>query len=144
LNGDIFQGIQSRVNSVKDAATTVPSGAVATPIQYIQSKVNSIKDAIASSLPDAIAASIQEIEKYIPKNCSLGTKDFCVGTGHNTTCKNLPLSLSDLVPDIAQDLSDVVQILPDTLEKPLRVLFIRSSTYIIVSSFTLSRAMTLT
>ncbi|KAF1974495.1 hypothetical protein BU23DRAFT_567322 [Bimuria novae-zelandiae CBS 107.79] len=95
-------------------------GAIATPIQDIQSKVNSVKDAIATGLPDAIAAPIQEIEKYIPKNCSLGIKEFCVGIRHNITCKNLPLSLSDLVPDIAQNLSDVVRILPDTLEKPLQ------------------------
>ncbi|KAF2788130.1 hypothetical protein K505DRAFT_256214, partial [Melanomma pulvis-pyrius CBS 109.77] len=108
-NRDILQDIQSKINSVKDAATTGLPGAVATPIQVIQSKVNSVKDAIATGLPDAIAAPIQEIEKYIPKNCSLGTKEFCVGVGHNITCKNLPLSLSDLVPDIAQNLSDVVQ-----------------------------------
>jgi hypothetical protein len=95
-------------------------GAVATPIEDIQSKVNSVKDAIATGLPDAITAPLQEIEEYIPKNCSLGTKEFCVGIGHNITCKKLPLSLSDLVPDIAQNLSDYVQILPDTLEKPLQ------------------------
>ncbi|KAF2176534.1 hypothetical protein K469DRAFT_698391 [Zopfia rhizophila CBS 207.26] len=88
--------------------------------QDIQSKVNSVKDAIATALPDAVATPIQEIEEYIPKNCSLGTKEFCVGYRHNITCKKLPLSLSDLVPDIAQNLPDGVQVLPDTLEKPLQ------------------------
>ena len=95
--------------------------------QDIQSKVNSVTDAVATSLPDAItglpgaiADPIQDMEEYIPKNCSLGTAEFCVGYKHKITCKKLPLSLSDLVPDIAQHLPDGVQVLPDILEKPLQ------------------------
>lgn len=88
--------------------------------QDIQSKVNSVKDAVATGLPGAVAAPIEEIENYIPKNCSLGTKEFCVGYRHNITCKRLPLNLSDLMPDIVQSLPDDVQVLPDTLEKPLQ------------------------
>lgn len=115
-----MQDIRSKINSIEDVATTAFPGVVATPIQDIQSKVNSVKNAIATDFPDAIEATIQEIEKYIPKNFSLGTKEFCVGIGPNITCHDLPLILSGLVPEIAQNLSDSIQILPDTLEKSVQ------------------------
>ena len=45
----------------------------------------------------AATAIPKAIEELIPKNCSLGMKQFCVGFTHNMTCDDLPLTLSDIV-----------------------------------------------
>ncbi|XTI90844.1 hypothetical protein V2W45_1245545, partial [Cenococcum geophilum] len=37
------------------------------------------------------------IEELIPKNCSLGTKQFCVGFTYNIIYNNLLLTLSNIV-----------------------------------------------
>jgi hypothetical protein len=41
------------------------------------------------------------IEALIPKNCSIGTKKFCVGLAKNISCSALPVNLTRiLTPDI--------------------------------------------
>jgi hypothetical protein len=35
-----------------------------------------------------------EVKEMIPRNCSLGTKQFCVGFDNRLECNNLPLNLS--------------------------------------------------
>jgi hypothetical protein len=48
----------------------------------------------------------------IPRNCSLGTKQFCFGFNNRTECNNLPLNLSNIVPEaVATFVGDQVQAL---------------------------------
>jgi hypothetical protein len=48
----------------------------------------------------------------IPRNCSLGTKQFCVGFDNRTECNDLPLNLSNIVPEaVAIFVGDQVQAL---------------------------------
>jgi hypothetical protein len=47
---------------------------------------------------------------HLPRNVSFGTERFCVGfTDDKSTCNNLPLNLSDLLPSQVHDLPDLVQ-----------------------------------
>jgi len=54
--------------------------------------VQSATNAAATAIPKAI-------EELIPKNCSLGTKQFCVRFTYNIIYNDLPLALSDIVPE---------------------------------------------
>ena len=50
-----------------------------------------------SAVNTAAIAIPKAIEELIPKNCLLGTKQFCVGFTYNITCNNLLLTLSNIV-----------------------------------------------
>ena len=78
------RSFQTEVVSVANSVATAIPGAI--------SQVQSAANAAATTIPKAI-------EELIPKNCSLGTKQFCVGFTHNITCDDLPLALSDIVPE---------------------------------------------
>ena len=57
----------------------------------------------------------------IPRNCSLGTKQFCFGFDNRTECNNLPLNLSNIVPEAVTtfvgDQVQALQPLPGILTK---------------------------
>jgi hypothetical protein len=58
----------------------------------VMSKVQSAAEAIATTVPDAV-------QTILPKNCSLGTSYFCIGSGNDVSCSRLPLNLADVIPD---------------------------------------------
>jgi hypothetical protein len=87
--------------------------------QPFQSEAQSAASALTAAIPaaaskvqsgiGAAASDINTIEAWIPRNCSLGTKQFCVGFIHNTTCNNLPFNISDLIPkDVPEDVASFV------------------------------------
>jgi len=69
------------VSIANSVATAIPSA-----ISQVQSALNAAATAISKA-----------IKELIPKNCLLGTKQFCVGFTYNITCNNLPLTLSNIV-----------------------------------------------
>jgi len=60
--------------------------AIPSTISQVQSALN----AAAIAIPKAI-------KELIPKNCSLGIKQFYIGFTYNITYNDLPLTLSDIV-----------------------------------------------
>lgn len=62
--------------------------------------------AIGSKIQSAAGAAETAVEAFIPRNCSLGTRKFCVGFSDHTNCADLPLNISDIIPEaaIAQNL----------------------------------------
>ena len=66
-------------------------GRFATGIPGAISKVESAAGIIATTVPTTL-------EAILPKTCSLGTGQFCVGTAKNVTCSNLPLNLTQIIP----------------------------------------------
>jgi len=66
------------------------ANSVATAIPSAISQVQSALNAAATAIPKAI-------KELIPKNCSLGTKQFYIGFTYNITYNDLPLTLSNIV-----------------------------------------------
>src|SRR4051812_12684587 len=83
---DILQPLQTKAQSAANVAATAVPGAI--------SKVESAAKAAATAIPDADA-----IKRSIPRNFSLGTKQFCVGFSDRTEYKNLPLKISSVIPE---------------------------------------------
>ena len=54
----------------------------------IQSVVGAAKTAVSK---------INTIKTLIPRNCSLRTKQFCVGFSNYTKCNDLPLNISSII-----------------------------------------------
>ena len=102
---DIIQSLESAAQS-----------AVATAVSPAISNVESAANTAATAIPD-----ISKIGHLIPLNCSLGTKQFCVGFDDRVDCNNLPLNLSSLVPktiaSFVRDQVQVLQPLEDELKK---------------------------
>ena len=70
----------------------------------------------ASKIQSAIGtieiANIDTIKALILRNCSLGTKQFCIGFSTYTKCNDLPLNISDIIPeDIVNFVGDEIQAL---------------------------------
>jgi hypothetical protein len=53
----------------------------------------------AAGAAETAVSKINAIEALIPRNCSLGIKQFCVGFSDHTKCNNLPLNISDIIPE---------------------------------------------
>ena len=56
---------------------------------------------IQSAASAAETAAINEIEALIPINCSLGTKQFCIGFTNHTKCNDLPFNVSNIILEAA-------------------------------------------
>jgi hypothetical protein len=88
-------------------------------LEDLQNGAKSALNAVATRVADAAsqaesavssaAATIQSVEEYVPRNCSLGTKRFCVGYKQDVNCSELPLNLSSLLPESLQELPGPVQ-----------------------------------
>ncbi|KAI9760032.1 MAG: hypothetical protein M1840_002748 [Geoglossum simile] len=78
----------------------------ATDVSDAISKVESAAKAAATAILNA-----DMIKELIPRNFSLGMKQFCIGFSNCTECKNLPLKISSAIPEAA------TKILGDQLEK---------------------------
>jgi len=64
----------------------------------------------AAGAAETAVSKIGAIEALIPRNCSLGTKQFCVGFSNHTKCNDLPLNISDIIPEtITSFIGDEVQ-----------------------------------
>jgi ABC-type multidrug transport system fused ATPase/permease subunit len=80
-------------------------GIAATVISSVTSQAKSAATAAATAIPGANA-----IEKLIPRNCSLGTKKFCVGFSNRIECHDLPLNVSNVLPEaLTSFIGDQVQ-----------------------------------
>jgi hypothetical protein len=73
-------------------------------VQSVQSEAPSITTAAFSVISDAqtvvssaITAIQTDLDSVIPRNCTLGTRYFCLGYVNNVTCSGLPLNVSDLL-----------------------------------------------
>ncbi|KAI9764077.1 MAG: hypothetical protein M1840_008881 [Geoglossum simile] len=106
---DILQPLQTKAQSTANVATTAVPGAIssaATDVSGTISKVESAAKAAATAIPNA-----DMIKELIPRNFSLGTKQFCIGFSNHTECKNLPLKISSAIPEAA------IKILGNQLEE---------------------------
>lgn len=45
----------------------------------------------------AVSSAIPAIQTDVPRNCTLGSKYFCLGYANNVSCSGLPLNLSELL-----------------------------------------------
>ncbi|EHY57100.1 hypothetical protein HRR83_002599 [Exophiala dermatitidis] len=84
----------TEAGSVVSNAATAASGA--------PSQANSIASAAATAVNGAITA--------IPRNLSIGTKQYCVGFSDHVECHQLPVNISRIVPQV------VTNILSDQME----------------------------
>jgi hypothetical protein len=73
-------------------------------VQSLQSEAPSVTTAAASVISEAqtivssaITAIQTDLVSAIPKNCTLGTRYFCLGYVDNMTCSGLPLNVSDIL-----------------------------------------------
>jgi hypothetical protein len=55
--------------------------------------------AAGSKIQSAIGAVETAVEAKIPRNCSLGTRQFCVGFSDHTNCTDLSSDISDIIPE---------------------------------------------
>jgi hypothetical protein len=74
---------------------------IASEVPNVANNVKSAVDAAATYLQAAIDAEI-------PKNTSLGTRNFCVGFTNKIKRNSLPLKFSDLLSEKLEDLSDSI------------------------------------
>jgi hypothetical protein len=58
----------------------------------------------AVSAAETAVSKINAIEALIPRNCSLGIKQFCIGFSNHTKCNDLPLNISDIILEAIQKL----------------------------------------
>ncbi|KAJ4517944.1 hypothetical protein HRR78_003785 [Exophiala dermatitidis] len=84
----------TQAGSVVSSAATAASGA--------PSQANSIASAARTAVNGAITA--------IPRNLSIGTKQYCVGFSDHVECHQLPVNISRIVPQV------VTNILSDEME----------------------------
>jgi hypothetical protein len=62
-----------------------------TEIPAVVSQVRSAANAVATAVPAAI-------EAIVPRNCSIGATQFCIGLAHNVSCYPLPPDISGMIP----------------------------------------------
>ena len=78
----------------------------------IPSEIKSAVGATASHAADQAATLIEDIEKNVPRNCTLGTKRFCITSMNISECVNLPFNISVVLPNFVKELpssiSDVI------------------------------------
>lgn len=101
--------IKPRINPVSIVQSEAQSAAsvLTTAIPAAASKIQS-----AAGTIETAAINIDTIKALIPRNCSLGTKQFCVGFSTHTKCNDLPLNISDIIPeDIVNFVGDEIQAL---------------------------------
>lgn len=62
----------------------------ATAVSSVASRLQSVASVVATAVPGADA--------IVPRNISLGTKQFCVGFSDRLECNNLPVNTSEILP----------------------------------------------
>ena len=95
----------------------IPAGSLLQPFQSeVQSAAGFLTTdipAVTSKIQSAVgAAKTAAIKALLPRNCSLGTKQFCVGFSNHTKYNDLLLNIFNIIPeDVARFVGDIVQAL---------------------------------
>ena len=88
--------------------------AISSQVQSAVSEAATAASSIGNEAQSAVSSGITAIEtavdSIIPQNCTLGVKDFCIGFTDHVDCKELPLSVSNIIP------SSVTAIEPSNLK----------------------------
>lgn len=75
----------------------------------------------AKSAASAVATDVAGADTMIPRNCSLGTKEFCVGFSNREDCTHLPVDVSKIFPasitSLASDQAGFLQPLEGILQR---------------------------
>lgn len=112
---DVLQTLKSEAQSAASVVATDISPAISNVQSVASAAQTAISPAISKIQSGASAATvIPDTVKEIPRNCTLGTKQFCLGFNNRTEpeCHNLPLNLSNIVPEtVATLVGDHVQAL---------------------------------
>ena len=102
---------------------------VATQAQSAASAAATAASSVASEAQSVVSTAVTAIETAadsgIPKNCTLGVKEFCIGFIDHINCAALPLKVSNIIP------SSVTAIEPinlDALDQVLAAVNSRSIT----------------
>lgn len=82
--------LPSAVSRLGGAANTAVDS-IETAIPEVISQVRSAANAVATAVPAAI-------EAILPRNCSIGTNQFCIGRADSVLCYNLPPNISGIIP----------------------------------------------
>ena len=100
-NRGFIESIESRASSVASSLKTALPDAVSqigdtasrleTAIPAVVSEVRSAANAVATAIPGAI-------DTIVPRNCSIGISQFCIGFAHTISCSPLPPTISDIIP----------------------------------------------
>jgi hypothetical protein len=76
---------------------------------------------MAPNMASQVRSAADAIETAIPQNCSVGTKQFCVGFPHKFLCYSLPLNVSKIIPTNVENLVQInlndIRPLTDALAK---------------------------
>jgi hypothetical protein len=81
-------------------------------VQSAASLLNTAVSAAAGAAATAVSGitNITAIEAMIPRNCSLGTKQFCIGFENKINCTDFPLNISKIVPEaVIKFIGDEIQ-----------------------------------
>lgn len=77
---------------------------------------------LVAGAASAASAAETAIEALLPRNLSLGISEFCVGFTDHTNCTNLPLNISDIIPEAIKQFSEDIQNLVTSQFQPLQYL----------------------
>ncbi|KFY02837.1 hypothetical protein V490_00385 [Pseudogymnoascus sp. VKM F-3557] len=120
------RGIPGPLKSLIGAATAEGASLVATATAQGASLIETATAVGASLIADAASAAISAeaaIEDSLPRNLSLGISQFCVGyTNHKPDCSNLPLNISQILPEAIKHFSEDVQNFVNSQFQPLKYL----------------------
>ena len=84
-----------------------PGQGLVSPISSAVGKVPAQITKVGSAVGAAATKISATLEATVPKNCSVGTTQFCVGFATKSTCHQLPVDLSQIIPtEIQKDLPD--------------------------------------
>jgi hypothetical protein len=101
----------SNVQSAAQSATDIIATSVPTAISKVESAANAAATTAISKVKSAANAAtaipdINNLKEFIPRNCSLGTTQFCFGFDNRTECHDLALNLSNTVPEVVASFVD--------------------------------------
>ncbi|KAH6667159.1 hypothetical protein B0J14DRAFT_659130 [Halenospora varia] len=106
------RGVPSPLGSLLATATAEGASLVATATAEGASLVATATVAGASLVAGATSAAgtaETAIEALLPRNLSLGISQFCVGFTDHTNCANLPLNITDIIPEAIKQFSVDIQ-----------------------------------
>jgi hypothetical protein len=95
---DIIESAQNGIESAANGiATAVPAA------------ISKVQSAASTTVTEALNA----VKAAIPRNCSIGTTQFCIGLAHNISCHDLPVNLSNIIP---ADVEGLFQVKPNDIK----------------------------
>ena len=105
IAGSIETAFPNAVSEIQGAVSTAVDS-LETVVPEIVSHVQSAANAIATAIPAAI-------EEILPRNCSIGTTQYCIGRAENVSCHDLPPKILDILPaEIQETLGDKINGVP--------------------------------